>query len=266
MLVDRGIPLSVVLPRIVHDGEMEGLKQELRLARSVGIREALVGNLGLLIPVKECGFRIRGDFGLNIFNSRAMEVCRRLERVVIGTYVQMICAGAFSGCERLSELVFNGPFPLICKGAFRDCKALADGDGFIILNGTLCGYTGNQTDVTIPEGVLSVSGAFGGYAELTSVKIPDTVKRIEADAFSGCKKLKELTVPAGVEYFDEAAVADCTRLKKLRFLSTQTQMGLDPIWQNKYLWARISCKIIAPSGSMVEGYVKKRYPLQLITE
>jgi hypothetical protein len=211
-----------------------------------------------------------GEFAFSPNKSRRSaeqtEVCRRLERVVIGTHVQMICAGAFSGCERLSELVFNGPFPLICKGAFRDCKALADEDGFIILNGTLCGYTGNQTDVTIPEGVLSVSGAFGGYAELTSVKIPDTVKRIEADAFSGCKKLKELTVPAGVEYFDKAAVADCTRLKKLRFLSTQTQMGLDPIWQNKYLLAGISCKIIAPSGSMVEGYVKKRYPLQLITE
>ena len=38
-----------------------------------------MGNLGLMIPVKECGMRIRGDFGLNIFNSRAMEVCKKLE-------------------------------------------------------------------------------------------------------------------------------------------------------------------------------------------
>ena len=72
-------PLTAVLPRIVHDGEMEALKQDLRLARSLGIRQALVGNLGLLIPVKECGMEIRGDFGLNIFNSRAMEVCKKLE-------------------------------------------------------------------------------------------------------------------------------------------------------------------------------------------
>ena len=78
-LADKGVPLAVVLPRIAHDGELEGLKQELRLAREIGIREALVGNLGLMIPVKECGMRIRGDFGLNIFNSRAMEACKKLE-------------------------------------------------------------------------------------------------------------------------------------------------------------------------------------------
>ena len=72
-------PVAAVLPRIVHDNEMEALKQALRLARSIGIRQVLVGNLGLLIPAKECGMEIRGDFGLNIFNSRSMEVCRKLE-------------------------------------------------------------------------------------------------------------------------------------------------------------------------------------------
>ena len=71
--------LAVVLPRIVHDGEMEKLKDGLRLARNMGIREALVGNLGLLIPVRECGMIARGDFGLNVFNSRSMMVCKELE-------------------------------------------------------------------------------------------------------------------------------------------------------------------------------------------
>ena len=78
-LIRKGCPIAVVLPRIVHDGELEGLKQELRLARRIGVREALVGNLGLMIPVRECGLTIRGDFGLNIFNSRDMEVCKKLE-------------------------------------------------------------------------------------------------------------------------------------------------------------------------------------------
>ena len=71
--------LAAVLPRIVHDGEMEKLKNQLRLVRSFGVREALVGNLGLLLPVRECGLRARGDFGLNIFNSRSMMACKDLE-------------------------------------------------------------------------------------------------------------------------------------------------------------------------------------------
>ena len=71
--------LCVVPPRIVHDDELERMKDGLRLARSMGIREALAGNLGHLLPLRECGMKARGDFGLNIFNSRAMMTCRNLE-------------------------------------------------------------------------------------------------------------------------------------------------------------------------------------------
>ena len=71
--------VCVVLPRIVHDSEIPQMKEHLRSLRELGIREALVGNLGLMIPVRECGFAARGDFGLNLYNSRAMQVARDLE-------------------------------------------------------------------------------------------------------------------------------------------------------------------------------------------
>ena len=71
--------ICAALPRIIHDGEMDELRRDLMAVRSLGIREALVGNLGHLIPVRECDLHIRGDFGLNIYNSRSMDVCRTLE-------------------------------------------------------------------------------------------------------------------------------------------------------------------------------------------
>ena len=71
--------VCAVLPRIVHDGDMMKLKTRLRDLRDLGIREALAGNLGLLIPLRECGFTIRGDFGLNLYNSQAMNAARELE-------------------------------------------------------------------------------------------------------------------------------------------------------------------------------------------
>ena len=77
-LVQRG-RLAAVLPRIVHDGEMPKLKQDLQNLRSVGVKDVLAGNLGLLIPVREAGFRLHGDFGLNIFNSASMNLLRDLE-------------------------------------------------------------------------------------------------------------------------------------------------------------------------------------------
>ena len=75
----RNARICAVLPRIVHDSELAKLKSDLRELREFGIREALVGNLGLLIPVRECGFVARGDFGLNLYNSRSMQVARDLE-------------------------------------------------------------------------------------------------------------------------------------------------------------------------------------------
>ncbi len=73
------VHVCAVLPRIVHDGELEQLRQDLRTVRALGIREALVGNLGLLIPVRECGLRARGDFGLNLYSSAAVHAARELE-------------------------------------------------------------------------------------------------------------------------------------------------------------------------------------------
>ena len=77
-LVQRG-RLAVALPRIVHDGELPKIKAALTALRQLGVRDALVGNLGLMIPVREAGMRIRGDFGLNIYNSTSMNVLRNLE-------------------------------------------------------------------------------------------------------------------------------------------------------------------------------------------
>ena len=113
-LAHGGCPVAVVLPRIVHDGEMEQLRLDLKAARSLGIREALVGNLGLLIPVKECGMAIRGDFGLNIYNSRAMEVCRRLElaSVLLSFEMTLPQIRDVSKCVD-TELLIYGRMPLM---------------------------------------------------------------------------------------------------------------------------------------------------------
>ena len=71
--------ICAVLPRIVTDLEMDKLRSDLRAVRALGVREALVGNLGLLIPVRECGLRARGDFGLNLYNSASMLCAKDLE-------------------------------------------------------------------------------------------------------------------------------------------------------------------------------------------
>ena len=73
------VTVAAVLPRILHDGELEKVRKNLTLVRSMGVRDVLVGNLGQLLTVRELGMKIRGDFGLNLYNSGAVNVMKDLE-------------------------------------------------------------------------------------------------------------------------------------------------------------------------------------------
>ena len=75
----RYVKVCAVLPRIAHDGEIPTLIQQLQELKMLGVEEALVGNLGLIPPVREAGFVLRGDFGLNFYNSAAVNTARDLE-------------------------------------------------------------------------------------------------------------------------------------------------------------------------------------------
>ena len=61
--------VCAVLPRVIREGEWEVIFRMLGKAKLLGVKEVLVGNIGMIDPVREAGFAIRGDFGLNLFNS-----------------------------------------------------------------------------------------------------------------------------------------------------------------------------------------------------
>ena len=75
----RRANVCAVLPRILHDGQLADMKQAMVSVKNMGVRQVLVGNLGMLLPARECGMRARGDFGLNLFNSAAVNMCRQME-------------------------------------------------------------------------------------------------------------------------------------------------------------------------------------------
>ena len=70
----RKANIVAALPRICHDRELDQLRFDLRAVREQGVKACLVGNLGLMIPVRELGMAIHGDFGLNIYNSGAASI------------------------------------------------------------------------------------------------------------------------------------------------------------------------------------------------
>ena len=73
-----GTAIGVILPRVAWDREYPAMVEKLKQVRQLGIKDALVGNLGMFPVAKELGFTLRGDFGLEIYNSQALKEYRHL--------------------------------------------------------------------------------------------------------------------------------------------------------------------------------------------
>ena len=122
------VRVAAALPRIVHDGELPSIRDALRAIRAQGVREVLVGNLGLLIPAREAGMAIRGDFGLNIYNSLSMQTLRDLELLSATLSFEMTLPQVRDISKGVpSELLVYGRLPLMVtenclfKGKTGEC-------------------------------------------------------------------------------------------------------------------------------------------------
>ncbi len=169
----KKVPVSAALPRIVHDDQMGKLAADLRMVKSCGVRDCLVGNLGLMIPVREAGMGLRGDFGLNIYNSTAMMAVRELELESAALSYEMTLPQVRDVSKAVSaELLAYGRMPLmvtencLIKGKTGTCSChlgstrlvdktgaefpvIKDGDNCrsILLNGKKLNWLDRQDDL-----------------------------------------------------------------------------------------------------------------------
>lgn len=82
---------------------------------------------------------------------------------------------------------------------------------------TITGYTGSDTALTVPatldgSPVTEIAAdAFAEQTKLTSVTLPDGLKKIADDAFFNCTSLKTITLPDSVTSLTGAAFSGCTQ-------------------------------------------------------
>ena len=70
-------------------------------------------------------------------------------------------------------------------------SSIINKNGFIIVDNVVCAYTGDETHIVIPEGVVAIADeAFYECRELISVVIPSSVTSIGNYAFYLCCGLK----------------------------------------------------------------------------
>ena len=110
----KQVTLAAVLPRVVRDGETQHVLDGLELVSSIGIRRVLVGNLGQLSLVQSRGLEAAGDFGMNLCNSRAMEMQRKLGLVSATASFELTLPQIRDLSKPLpTELIVYGRLPLM---------------------------------------------------------------------------------------------------------------------------------------------------------
>ena len=104
--------LCAVLPRVFRTADEKPLREI--LARHTEVSSVTIGNLGHLAIAEGLGKRLRGDFGLNIYNSRAVRFWRErgLDSVTVSfelRWQQVRDLGKYAPCEA----ILYGHLPLM---------------------------------------------------------------------------------------------------------------------------------------------------------
>lgn len=88
---------------------------------------------------------------------------------------------------------------------------------FDVIHKTLVRYLGDESVVTIPEGITVIAqSAFESNTKLTRVIIPKGVRVIDARAFAHCCSLTSVVLPDSVTRILFMAFTQCTSLSDLR--------------------------------------------------
>ena len=97
---------------------------------------------------------------------------------------------------------------------------------FVIENSILKKYSGNDTEVVIPEGVTEIGKyAFYCCTSLASITIPDSVVEIGETAFYGCTSLTSITIPDSLTKISDYSFYNCKSLTSILIPESVTKIG-----------------------------------------
>ena len=164
---------------------------------------------------------VSGGDGVEEIAPAAFGGCAALETVVVGPNVQKIGAGAFRGCKSLQNFELsesgNAAFKII-DGFLSPSEGGKPVDGFLTSadGKTLVACpSGRGGEVVVPEGVVEIGAGAFMMGALESVVLPQTLKKIDANAFYSCDALKSVVgAPKALETIGVEAFADCDALER----------------------------------------------------
>lgn len=210
--------------------------------------------------------------GVKAIGEDAFNGCSNLEAVTVPASVKSVGKTAFDKCPKLKAVsyggtkkeweelcgskdfgVFNGFFldaKTTCKdGVYEghlelvvkaekgrtataekefmhrvDLKAVEVREGITTIGRDSFAECVNITSLKLPKSLRVIDvGAFAVCSKLEVLEIPEGVERIGDWSFSDCWKLREVTIPASVKQIDAGAFALCPKLETVKFLGSEAE-------------------------------------------
>lgn len=110
----RGAVPVAVMPRVITDDQVPTVSDTLEKLFDLGVNEALCGNLGHIMLARKAKMKVRADFGMNIFNSWALDTIGKTGVLSATASFEMRLAQVRDLAKTLdTELIVYGRLPLM---------------------------------------------------------------------------------------------------------------------------------------------------------
>ena len=122
-------------------------------------------------------------------------------------------------------------------------------------------YSSEIKTVTVEKGVTTLGrSAFESCKNLTTVKLPTTLKIIESDAFRNCASLSKINLPKGLEELGAYTFCGCSSLTSIQIPSTLTNFGCRGYGQGTFAESGLTSISIPANVKKMASYCFENCP------
>lgn len=121
--------------------------------------------------------------------------------------------------------VEEGRILVTCQFCGNQFSIIKESPDFIIDRGVLVKYSGENSEVIVPQGVRAIGIlAFHQQSSLTKIVLPEGLNELQG-IFFGCSKLEAIILPDSLESIPRSAFTDCVSLKTITLPKNLKSIG-----------------------------------------
>lgn len=172
--------------------------------------------------------------GVECIKESAVQGNSLIESIVFPKSLKYISNCAFMNCKKLSNVTFLNSNTWIAPRAFVGTKWFESmTEDFVVVNGQLLKYNGNEENIMIPEGIVNISDqVFYGSKSIKTVICPSTLEGIWTLSFADCTNLQKVILNDNLKIISIGAFEGCSNLNEISLPKSLEVLGSEAFGDN----------------------------------